>query len=203
MHNEKPAAKQRQAFCDDNNYRAALLSIQIAQSKETTRGNRSQLWFFGPSREIRCRCAFGHIVRCCRHRAGGKQQSTGLAGDLSRLVFPGCIAPKPPLCKGRWAAERRLGGVDNPSVKNQRFLPAPFTQRSLFSVVQHSTTPPALPVVSKCALMYLIRKIDLSHKSTIFYIYHHLITNVSIDYQSCHWKQPKNNRLLPIYSNSK
>ena len=27
-----------------------------------------------------------------------------------------CTAPKPPLCKGRWAAERRLGGVVNPSV---------------------------------------------------------------------------------------
>ena len=30
--------------------------------------------------------------------------------------FPGCTAPKPPLCKGRWAAERLLGGVANPSV---------------------------------------------------------------------------------------
>ena len=55
--------------------------------------------------------------------------------------------------------------------------------------------------MSKCALMYTIREIALFYKSTIFYIYHHLITNVSIDYQSCHWKQPKNNRLLPIYSN--
>ena len=58
-------------------------------------------------------------------------------------------------------------------------------------------------MVSKCALMYTIRKIALFYKSTIFYIYHHLITNGSIDYQSCHRKQPKNNRLLPIYSNSK
>ena len=38
------------------------------------------------------------------------------------------------------------------SQKSNRFLPAPFTQGSLFSVVQHSTTPPVSPVVSKCAL---------------------------------------------------
>ncbi len=65
-----------------------MRSIPISQSKETTRGDRSQLWFFGPSGEIRCRCAFGHIVRCCRHRAGGKQQSTGLLHlDGSNLLF--------------------------------------------------------------------------------------------------------------------
>ena len=57
--------------------------------------------------------------------------------------FPGCTAPKPPLCKGRWAAKKRLGGVVNPSVKNQRFLPTPLAQGILFSVIPHSTTPPA------------------------------------------------------------
>ena len=45
--------------------------------------------------------------------------------------------PKPPLCKGRWAAVRLLGGVDFvgrrtiPQSKIKRFLTAPFTQGSL------------------------------------------------------------------------
>ena len=61
-----------------------------------------------------------------------------------------CSAPKPPLCKGRWAAKGGSEGLPqrdvsishwvsanshsvlhNPSVKNQRFLTAPFTQGSL------------------------------------------------------------------------
>ena len=66
-----------------------------------------------------------------------------------RLVLQVCTAPKPPLCKGRWAADRRLGGVvaekccdfalvpantytllHNPSVKNQRFLTAQLRAKS-------------------------------------------------------------------------
>ena len=85
---------------------------------------RTRFAFFPPS--------VGGKNRCSRQFANWRQQqSTGLVQHLSRIVSPGCTAPKPPLCKGRWAAERRLGGVDNPSVKNQRFLPAPFTQGSL------------------------------------------------------------------------
>ena len=35
-----------------------------------------------------------------------------LVGQINyRLVLQVCTAPKPPLCKGRWAADRRLGGV--------------------------------------------------------------------------------------------
>ena len=56
-----------------------------------------------------------------------ERAGTGFVKDS----IPGSTAPKPPLCKGRWAAERRLGGVVNTSVKNQRLLPAPFTQGSL------------------------------------------------------------------------
>ena len=85
-------------------------------------------------------------------RAGNRQQSTGLARVLSRMVFPRCTVPKPPLCKGRWAAERRLGGVVNPSVKNQRFMPAPFTQGSLSQLSNIAQHHRQKPVVSKCAL---------------------------------------------------
>ena len=51
------------------------------------------------------------------------------------LSFRRAPHPKPPLCKGRWSKSSILtGGVVNPSVKNQRFLPAPFTQGSLWTL---------------------------------------------------------------------
>ena len=42
--------------------------------------------------------------------------------------------PKPPLCKGRWAAVRLLGGVDfggRRTIPQSPSAPAPFTQGSL------------------------------------------------------------------------
>ena len=57
-----------------------------------------------------------------------------LVNDFSVTVMR---RPKPPLCSGRWAAVRLLGGVDFvgrrtiPQSKIKRFLTAPFTQGSL------------------------------------------------------------------------
>jgi len=67
-----------------------------------------------------------------------------------RLAAQVCSAPKPPLCKGRWHGKavteglcseivrichgfRRIGTAccDKPSVKNLKFLTAPFTQGRL------------------------------------------------------------------------
>jgi len=69
----------------------------------------------------------------------------------------------------------------------------------LFYIAQHHRQK---PVVRKCALMYLNKKIDLSYKRTIFYIYHHLISNISVDYQSCYWKQCKSDTARLMLANS-
>ena len=90
-----------------------------------------------------CKCVT--TTRNCRNTIGGCSVSLPCANN--------CLThqPKPPLCKGRWQKSSIFaGGVvadqsyhyaeiyansklfpHNPSVKNQRFLTAPFTQGSL------------------------------------------------------------------------
>ena len=86
---------------------------------------------------------------CILYRYFPSLLGDGTAANCS-LSYKLAPHPKPPLCKGRWLADRRDGGIvavrccilatnrcefitcsSNPSVKNQRFLTAPFTQGSL------------------------------------------------------------------------
>jgi len=81
--------------------------------------------------------------------------------------FPGCTAPKAPLCKGGCHANSVTGGlfqqvdyhssislIDNPSVKNQiDFCQLPLHKGAfsqLSNIAQHHRLS---PVVSKCALL--------------------------------------------------
>ena len=124
---------------------------------------------FVPTRR---RGSFAFLLRknhCSARSSPRRQQSPGLAGDLSRMVSPGCIAAKAPLCKGGCHANSVTGGLSHHSIcwqqyrstlqslsqKSEIFASSLYT-REPFSVAPHSTTPPATPVVSKCALyLYL------------------------------------------------
>ena len=129
-------------------------SIFMRRKRKPTPSGR-----FHSGGDNRTRFAFlpeGQKYRCCRRR--DRRQAT-VHRTGTRFVkdgFPICIAPKPPLCKGRWAAERWFGGVDNPSVScadSSLYTREPFLCRR--QIAQHHRLS---PVVSKCALRQPVSK---------------------------------------------
>ena len=69
-------------------------------------------------------------MRSSPHRATFHRTGTRFVKEC----FLCCTAPKSPLCKGRWAAERRLGGVVNPSVS---FADSSLYTRGAFSLLSY------------------------------------------------------------------
>lgn len=60
------------------------------------------------------------------------------------------------LCASQWHGKRSVcrshQAHDNPSVKNRRFLPAPFTQGNLFAILCKITT---LPLIDRSVVIYI------------------------------------------------
>ena len=100
-----------------------------------------------PGRQDSMASASPRMVLPPEKRRQATVQRTGTV--FAKDGFPGCSAPKPPLCKGRWAGESLLGGVVNPSVS---FAASSLYTRELFQLSNIAQHHRLLPVVSKCAL---------------------------------------------------
>ena len=105
-------------------------SIFMRRKRKPTPSGR-----FHSGGDNRIRFAFlpeGQKYRCCRRPAGGKQQFTGLARDLSRMVSPFASHQSLPCVRGGGPPN---GGSEGLTIPQSAALIAPFTQGSLFSVV--------------------------------------------------------------------